>query len=118
MTRDQLDETAKGYFDRSKELKAIYATESGHFFYGRDSRQQFMARSEKTEKPVDYFRDKLAKEQATKETIPEDCPGLAILAKNGFKSLAEVKACPDLSKVPNIGKKKAEEIQKFLKTFE
>jgi hypothetical protein len=118
MDRNQLDETARGFFKNSKDLKAIYATESGHFFYGRDSRQQFMVRSEKVEKPIDYFRDEMAKEQALKEALPEDCPGLAILLKNGFKSIAEVRACPDLSKIPNIGKKKADEITEFLKKFE
>lgn len=118
MDKKQLEDQAKRYFKLDKNRKAIYATESGHFFYEKDTRQKFMVKSPNEEKPVDFFRDKLAKKEAGEKGLPEDCPGLKILISKGFKSIAELKACKDLTAVPGIGKAKAEEIKEFLKDFE
>lgn len=118
MNREDLDKLAKGYFERNKELKAIYATDKGHFFYDRNSRQQFLNKLPEPQKPVDYFRDAISKGEALKDGLPEDCPSLKILVSKGFKSLAEVKAHPDLASIPGLGPGKVKEIQDFLKKFE
>lgn len=56
MNRENLKKTAKVYFDKNKKLEKMFATESGHFFFASDTRLQFMNKSEKDEKAVDFVR--------------------------------------------------------------
>lgn len=130
MERKKLNKIAKSFFDRNKDLKGMFATASGHFFYGKADRDTFIKQSEKHEKPVNYtpgsFEDKKPNEDKGSNKAPDvpkvfsfdKCPAGEILKKRGFKSVAELKAVPELSKLPGIGEKKAEEIKEYLKNFE
>lgn len=128
MKRKDLDKIAKSFFDRNEDLKEMFATESGHFFYIKSDRDNFMLNSEKSEKAVNYTKAFFAPEQdapkqdAPKQDAPKEfnfkeCPAGEILKKRGFKSVAELKAA-DLSKVQGLGPKKAEEIKDYLKNFD
>ena len=64
---------------------------------------------------MDFFRD--AKEPVIKDSF-EGIPALDVLLKNGFKSIAEVKAHPDLTQINGIGKATAEAIATYLKKLE
>ena len=126
MKRKDLDNIAKSFFDRNKNLKAMYATESGHFFYDKGDRNAFMKKSEKAQKAVDYTPASFEpKKKQTKDQEPpkkvfsfDECPAGEILKKRGFKSVAELKAVPDLSSVSGIGQTKADEIKEYLKNFD
>lgn len=129
MKREDLDKIAKNYFDSNKSLGAIFATESGHFFYEKVDRDTFIKKSTKDEKAVNYTKDYFTPGQKTAEEITkavtsgaevfsfDECPAGNILKKRGFKSVQEIKAA-DLSKVQGLGEKKAEEIREYLKNFD
>lgn len=125
MKREDLDKIAKHFFESNKGLAAVFATESGHFFYDKVDRDTFIKKSEKDEKAVNYTKDYFQPKQKMAEEIAaspkmfsfDECPAGNILKKRGFKSVQEIKAA-DLSKVQGLGEKKAEEIREYLKNFD
>jgi len=111
---EELKKMAQGYFDRDETRKGMFATESGHFFYEKDARNQFIQKAEKLEKPVDFFRPKKV-EVEIKHLIPEGCPFVGVLTDAGMKTVEDVKSYEGLSKLPGIGPGKATKIKDFLK---
>jgi len=93
----------------------MFATESGHFFYDRADRDTFIKNSEKHEKPVNFTAEDF---EESEEITFEKFPGVAVLKKHGLDSIEKLKACEDLSKVPNLGAKKVEQIKELLKNFD
>ena len=122
MKRDSLNKIAQSFFDNNKELKAIYGTEKGHFFYERDSRQQFLNKGDGTDKPVDFKRgfaeaaERAAKDKAV-EGILVGVPGRGILIAEGLTTVEAVKEVFNLTTISGVTPEMAKDIKAFLKTL-
>jgi len=124
MDKGQLNKIALSFFDKDEDLKVIYATEQGHFFYTKDGRAPYLNRNRK-DKAVDIYRDgyldakKIEDDKPVGGTpMPDIIPGYEELIEHGFTTLEEVINEPRLAKaVKGVGDATERQIKEFIKNL-